>query len=91
MDSQSIVNFGPLLQYGFAGFALIQLVVFGWVCLKFVDVLSSVRDVVAANTAAMGTVDKSVEDLREEIRGTPCRMTVDQLRELVKRLQPLQN
>ena len=88
MEPQQIVNLGPLLQYGFAGFALIQLGAFVLVCFKFAGALLSVRDVVAANTAAMGTVDKSVEDLRTEIRNTPCRMTVEQLRELVRRLQP---
>lgn len=88
MEPQQIVNLGPLLQYGFAGFALIQLGAFVWVCARFCAVLVSVRDVVAANTAAMGTVDKSVEDLRTELRDSPCRMTVEQLRELVRRLQP---
>ena len=88
MDPTPLVNLGPLLQYGFAGFALIQFAAGVWICLKGLAVLSDLKDVIAANAAAMGSVEKRLDDLSDRIEGTPCRMTLDQLRDLVRRLQP---
>lgn len=83
------------MQYGFAGFCLIQLGCGVWLCLKGLVVLSSVRDVVAANTAVMVTMDHSLQENRQVVQGAkeelirrPCQMTTDQLREYLRRVQP---
>lgn len=93
--STPILNLAPLLDYGFAGFALIQFAAGVWICLKGLVVLSSVRDVVAANTAALVVMDRSLADnaaivqgCKEELLRRPCQMTRDQLCEFLRRLQP---
>lgn len=88
MDPIPIVNLGPLLQYGFAGFALIQFGAFLWLGVKGLGVLTDLRDVIGVNAAAMAATKDELADVREEIRGQPCRMTIEQLAALVKRLQP---
>lgn len=95
MDDAPILNLAPLMQYGFAGFAFVQLVCGVFICLKGIQVLASVRDVVQANTAAAAAVDKTLGELRTEIGSEkeeflrrPCQMTPEALRELLRKLQP---
>lgn len=88
MDTASLINLGPLLQYGFAGFCLIQFATFVWLGLKAIDTLNALRDALAAQTAATGSVNLSIAELRKDYETHPCRMTLDQLREYLRRLQP---
>jgi hypothetical protein len=86
--SAPLVALGPLLQYGFAGFCLIQFGTFVWLGLRGIDVLTSLRDALAAQTAATAAVNASIEELRKDAETQPCRMTLEQLREFIRRLQP---
>lgn len=93
MDPSSIVNLAPILQYGFAAAWLIQFVAGIWIFVKGLDVLASVRDHVAANTAALQALEKRIDDhlsevasAKEEIMHRPCQMTIEQLRDYVRRM-----
>lgn len=95
MDPTQIVQMGPLLQWGFAGFCLIQFAAGMWLLFRGLGVLASVRDVVAANTAAIAAVDKTLtthsaelQSTHEEIIRRPCQMSAEQLREWLRRLSP---
>jgi hypothetical protein len=89
MPPESIVNLGPLLQYGFAGAWLIQFSVFTWLGLRALEALGSVRDTAQGNTAAVAGLAAGIDELREDLREHPCHMTLEELRDLVRRLQPL--
>jgi len=84
----AVINLTPLVQYGFAGYAFAQLVIGCWIALKLVEVLGAVRDAVCAANGSTTANTAAVEDLRADLRNNPCRMTVDQLRDLVRRLAP---
>lgn len=86
--STPLVALGPLLQYGFAGFCLIQFGTFVWLGLRGIEVLTSLRDALAAQTAATDAVNTSIAELRKDSEAHPCRMTIDQLREFIRRLSP---
>jgi hypothetical protein len=88
MDPALLPTLGPLMQLGFAGFCLIQFGTFVWLGLKAIQTLDALRDALAAQTAATAAVNTSIAELRKDYETHPCRMTIEQLREYIRRLQP---
>jgi hypothetical protein len=78
----------PILDYAFGAFALIQFLAFLRIGTRAVRALEGLQVAMTQTTSAVAAVEKSVEDLREETRARPCRMTLDELRSLVARLHP---
>ena len=77
MEPTSIM--GPLIQYGFAGFSLILLAVLVWLIRELLTVLKANNKVIAENTQAIKSVDKSTKDtfgimveIKDELLKRPC-------------------
>lgn len=69
----------PIFQYGFAGFAAIQLVILVWVIKRVLDAFSQNTEVIANNTNAIVDVSKQtnactelVSDTRDKILKLKC-------------------
>ena len=79
MSSETSVIMSPLIQYGFAGFSLILLVVLVWLIRELLSVLKENNRVIAENTNAIETVDKStvntfgiMVEIKDELLKRPC-------------------
>jgi len=69
----------PLIQYGFAGFSLILLAVLIWLIRELLSVLKENNKVIAENTHAINSVDKSTKEtfgimveIKDELLKRPC-------------------
>jgi len=69
----------PMIQYGFAGFAVLQLGVIIWTIKKLVSVLEQNSRVIEANTNAINQVSgksgvaiRIMEDIRRKLLSRPC-------------------
>lgn len=79
MDPTTIVPLAPVLQWGFAGFALLLLGVIVWLIRQLLDVLAKTNRVVHANTAVMRSVhetaqksDRTLDAIRRVLDRRPC-------------------
>lgn len=69
----------PIIQYGFAGFSLILLVVLIWLIRELLLILKENNRVIAENTQAIVGVDKNTQDtfgimveIKDELLKRPC-------------------
>jgi len=62
---EQILSLAPVLQWGFAGFALILLGVLVWVIRALLGVLQSTGDVIGGNTQALNHNTELVEQVRD--------------------------
>lgn len=79
MSNETSVIMSPLIQYGFAGFSLILLAVLVWLIRELLFVLKANNRVIAENTHAIETVDKSTTntfeimvEIKDELLKRPC-------------------
>ena len=69
----------PGVQYGFAGFAFLLLVILAWVVKRLLNVLERATTVIAGNTAAIQTLasltnenKRMLASLKSELSHRPC-------------------
>ncbi|MGA1979467.1 MAG: hypothetical protein ABSG99_02725 [Sedimentisphaerales bacterium] len=69
----------PIIQYGFAGFSVILLIIIIWLIRELLKVIRENNKVIAANTVAIAAVDKHSSDaldiiieLKDELLKRPC-------------------
>lgn len=69
----------PIFQYGFAGFCGILLGILVWLIRELLKVLKENNSVIAANTAAIASVDKNARSafdltviIKDELLKRPC-------------------
>jgi hypothetical protein len=79
MGPQDLVNLAPILQWGFAGFALILLGVLVWLINKLLDVLHRTAGVIGHNTRAsrdlasvVQQVSQTTADVRDRLLTWKC-------------------
>jgi len=63
-ESQAILNFAPILQWGFAGFALALLAVLVWLVRQLLAVLKASNEIIAGNTVAMHDVSSTSREVK---------------------------
>lgn len=69
----------PIIQYGFAGFSAVLLVIIVWLIRRLLDVLRENNKIIAANTTAISEVRKLTEEelkllriLNDRLLVRPC-------------------
>ena len=79
MSNETSVIMSPLIQYGFAGFSLILLMVLVWLIRELLSVLKENNRVIAENTHAIKTVDDNTQntfdimvEIKDELLKRPC-------------------
>jgi len=79
MENGTSVIMSPLIQYGFAGFSLILLAVLIWLIRELLSVLKENNRVIAENSQAIKSVDKSTKDtfgimieIKDQLLTRPC-------------------
>ena len=100
MDSvagaETLTILHPLLQYGFAGFALLQFSVGVWLFLRALQVLTDLQSVNAQNTSAIATLDATARhqqqllaQIKDHLLARPCLLSHDVVDMLVRRIPPV--
>jgi hypothetical protein len=77
--TQTIDTMKPVIQYGFAGFAVLQLAVIVWMFRQLLTQLRSTTRVIHGNTGAIRAVNEVaddtktlLQDLRDRLLSRPC-------------------
>jgi len=65
---ESILN-NELIQFGFAGFGLLQLGVIVWLIKQLISVLTKNNSIIAKHTDVMGKLDEHIQVGNQETRG----------------------
>lgn len=64
MPGSEIVNLSPVLQWGFAVFALLLLAVLVWLVKQLLAVLRAANEIIAQNTVAMDNVAETTREVK---------------------------
>ena len=71
--------FAPYIQFGFAGFAFLLVLVIVWLIRRLLTILEQTGEIIAGNTTAINRVHESIEDqktlmrdIRDELFKRPC-------------------
>lgn len=79
METETSNIMSPLIQYGFAGFSLILLIMLIWLTRELLNVLKENNHVIAKNTQAIDSVDKNtiktfeiMIEIKDELLKRPC-------------------
>ena len=89
---ETLNTWSPVIQYGFAGFAAILLIVVVWLIRQLLHVLQDSNKVIEGNTQALRDASMIAEhtrgimsDVRDRLLERPCLMSPEELRRKVQK------
>ena len=88
MNEALLQTWSPVIQYGFAGFAVLLLGVVVWLIRQLLKVLKETGEIIRGNTLALDAVSSTagqsrelMSQIRDQLLSRPCMLTEKELQE----------